>query len=49
MTQKEIAETLGCRPGTAGALISRGLRRLREAGAIDAPPLVIEKEGLRGN
>lgn len=49
MTQREIAEALGCRPGTAGALISRGLRRLREAGAIDAPPLVIEKEGLRGN
>lgn len=28
-TEAEIAETLGCRPGTVGSLVSRGLQSLR--------------------
>ena len=28
-TEAEIAEVLGCRPGTVGSLVSRGLRSLR--------------------
>jgi RNA polymerase sigma factor (sigma-70 family) len=30
MTDREIADTLGCRPGTVGPWIHRGLRRLRK-------------------
>ncbi len=30
LSEAEIAETLGCRPGTVGSLIHRGLERLRE-------------------
>ncbi|MGH9294777.1 MAG: SigE family RNA polymerase sigma factor [Acidimicrobiales bacterium] len=31
LSEIEIAEVLGCRPGTVGSLIHRGLARLREA------------------
>lgn len=31
MTETEIAAALGCRPGTVGPLIHRGLKRLEEA------------------
>ena len=30
LTEREIADSLGCRPGTVGPLISRGLSRLRK-------------------
>ena len=35
----EIADTLGCRPGTARSLVMRGLRRLRDE--FDAPPVEV--------
>jgi DNA-directed RNA polymerase specialized sigma24 family protein len=31
MSEKEIGEILGCRPGTVGSLIHRGLERMRKA------------------
>ncbi len=31
LSEAEIADALGCRPGTVGSLIHRGLERLREA------------------
>jgi RNA polymerase sigma factor (sigma-70 family) len=35
LSHEQIAQALGCRPGTAASLVSRGLARLRED--ADAP------------
>jgi len=36
LTEREVAEALGCRPGTAAALLSRGRAALRESPALAA-------------
>ncbi|MGD9695609.1 MAG: RNA polymerase sigma factor [Thermoleophilia bacterium] len=47
LTEREIASALGCRPGTVGALISRGRATLRMNPAIRALASVAGEENAR--